>query len=640
MTLPEQQAFQQARARIERNLARLAASSQNATRPPADFLREFIELAVDSLEAMGGAVWTPEGSGFQRLAEVSFASSGHESPRQRQWIEKVLAHTASSGKPSVVAVQDPAQAAEDGVGNEVPHPFFYIPVVLDGQPRLIIQVWLKQAGDPRHYGDIAAFLGQLRSHAEVYLRGWQAAALSRKQEHLQVMLRLQGELLGQLDPAILESHTANYALDLLKADVACIFRRQGRQWVLSAASNQEVVDAKAGQSVALARLAALLPESPTGGQAPAEDSPAELREALATAGLAGVVWCHGSSSTRAPLDRVLLAGRHDPTAAGPQAPEQAAWVMQQLGKALDAATHFQHLPFRPLVSAAGRTSRAWMQNRRRRIFTLAGVPAALVAVLLLLPVPWRITADCEVVPVRRAAVVAEASGKIAEVLVSEGTTVTEGQLLARLDDSDYLTQLAVSRQQLMRWRIEAAKAQSLGNEAERKIAEISAAREEEAIRRLEFLRSRTELRSPVDGVVLTRGLANRQGEALETGRLFCELAGSGGYELQLDIRQADLGAVLSGLERGPLPVDFILHAHPANPLVTSLTGSSAVGQIPETRKGLGVFLARAPFPAGTELEAVLKPGYTGRAKIRLGRRPLGWVLFHPFLNYLRTQWGV
>jgi hypothetical protein len=188
--------------------------------------------------------------------------------------------------------------------------------------------------------------------------------------------------------------------------------------------------------------------------------------------------------------------------------------------------------------------------------------------------------------------------------------------------------------------VEAGKAQSLGNEADRKVAELSAQREEETIRRVKYLQSRTELRAPIDGVVLTRNLRNREGEALDAGKPFCDIGGTGAYELQMDIKQKDLGVVLGALgKKHELPVDFILVARPANAIHTMLKGVDNVSQIPEARKYGTAFIATAPIPPGALSIDFLKPGYTGKAKLRIGWRPLGWVLFRPFINYLRTQWG-
>jgi multidrug efflux pump subunit AcrA (membrane-fusion protein) len=643
MTAAEQQAFAQARVRIERNLAEIATLARDGRISAEDFFRRFLSLTLEALDAMGGAVWSIEGQQAARLAEISFASAGYEQPRQKEWIDKVLAHTVATSEPCIVAVQEPGAAEDRVVGNAVPHPFFYTPVVLDGRTRLVLQVWLKQAGDPRSYADIAAFLEGLVQHACLYLRGLQQTALMRQEASSRLKLRLQEEMLGELDPQILCSTAANFVVDLLPCPLAAVLRRKGRQWTLVAASNQEVVDAKTVQSRSLAQVAALLPESTGGSLHPGEappDGPEGLDAALAGAGYHGVAWCHLRPSTKAPASVLLLGCWHDAPTVEPAARERLAWCAGQLAKALDAATHFHHIPLRPLASVAGRALRAWHDDRRRRVLTWVVAPFLLLAGALLFPVPYKIKADCAVVPARTATVVAETDGKIVEVLVPEGGEVRAGDVLARLEDTDHATQLAVSAQQLSRWRVEAARAQALGNEPERKIAELAARREEENIKRLEFLRSRTELRSPIDGIVLTRSVHHREGEAMETGKVFCEVGSLGSYELQIDVRQQDLGTLLQALQEGhSLPVDFILHAHSRSALRGSLSDANRISQLPELREAETVFTARLPFPDAA-LDGGLKAGYTGKASITLGRRPWGLVLSRPFAQYWRMNWSL
>lgn len=645
MTLAEQQVFEQTRDRIQRNLAEIAALARSASSPRIFFPR-FLELATDCLNARGGAVWTLEGGTLRRIAGVRFESSGYEADeRQKGWIDSVLSQTVTAKRPHIVAAEEPQSPPRDvpegGIGNAVPHPIFYHPIPVGDQVVAVLQVWLPQAGDPRTYNDISSFLAQICAQAENYLRGWHGTQLAAKNDQAQTMLRLQNEFVGELDPKLLCGAAANYLVDLLRADLACVFRKHGREWVLAAASNQEAVDARAVHSRALSRVAQALALSTSGGVVETSAAGEDLRAALEEAGIRRAAWCHLSSSKNSPPDCLLIAGRNEDGAFPPNAQELITWCGAQFAKALDAATHFHHIPFRPLASAAGRTIRAWTQNRRRKVLAFLVAPVVAAALVLAIPVPWKISTECTVLPSRKALVVAETSGRVLRVAVKEGEIVKAGQLLAKLEDTDYSTQLAVSRQQLLRWQVEAGKAQSLGNEAERKIAELGAARETESIRRTEYLRSRTELRSPIDGMVLTRNLGNREGEALETGKPFCEIGGLGDYEIQLDIRQKDLGDVLSELDAGKsLRVDFILHPHPSLPLTTTLKGANRVSQVPELRKAGSVFVARAPFPPNSPLDALLKPGFTGKAKLRMGRQPLGWVATRPFLNYLRTEWGV
>lgn len=646
MTAADQQAFAQARLRIEKNLSEIASLARDGRIPAGDFFGRFLGLTLESLDAMGGAAWSVEDNNIRRMAEIAFASAGYDDPRQKSWVDKVLGHVVATGKPCIVAVQEQALAdGSDAVGNSVPYPFFYAPVVLDGRVRMILQIWLKQAGDPRGYADIAAFLDGLAHHACLYLRGVHQSVLLHRDVKSQRMLRLQEELLGELDPEVLSSTTANYLVDLLGCPIAAVLRRKGRHWRLVSASNQEVVDAKATQSQSLGALADLLPEAPDGGvwTEAGESGPTAppLSDVLASTGYAAVAWCHLKPSKKAPSSLLLLGCWHQEGAKQAESAKPSlVWCANQLAKASEAATHFQHIPFRPLVSAAGRILRAWNEDRRRKVLTWVVAPAFLLVAALLFPVPHKIKAECKVVPTRTSAVVAETDGKIVDVLAPEGAKVKAGDVLARLEDTDYVTQLAVSAQQLSRLRVETARAQALGNEPERKIAELAARREEENIRRLEYLRSRTVLRSPIDGMVLTRSVHHREGEAMETGKIFCEIGSLDSYEVQLDLRQKDLGPVLRALGEGrKLPVDFILHAHSRDALRGELSAAGQVSQLPDMRETETVFTARIPFPAA-DLEGGLKAGYTGKASITLGRRPWGWQLSAPFRQYWRMNWSL
>jgi len=642
MTSAEQQALAQARARIERNLGEIAGLARDSRLAPQDFFRKFLELTLESVDAMGGAVWVVSENKAHRVADISFPSAGCDLPEQKEWMDRVINCAVSTGKACIVAVQEQAPVSPEAVGNAVPYPFFYTPVTADGKVTAILQVWLKQAGDPRTYADIAAFLAGLSQHVAVYLLGLEQSSLKREQARSRQMLGMQEAMLGELDPKTLMAVAANYLVDLLPCALGAVLQRRGSKWRLVAASNQETVDPAADQSQALARLAATLPESATPQLFPSAGDSAhkDIGSALEGTGYRALAWCHLRPSKKATHSAIFLALWHEAPPSDAACRQILSWACSQLEKSLDAATHFHHMPLRRTASAAGRIARAWQDGRRKRVYAWVVAPLLLLAGALLFPAPYKIKADCAVVPAKTAAVVAETEGKIVQVAVAEGEVVRAGQTLAKLEDTDYATQLAASQQQLSRHRVEAARAQALGNEPERKIAELAARREEHNIERLEYLRSRTVLSSPIDGIVLTRGVQERGGEAMEKGKIFCEVGSLDSYELQLDLRQQDLGPLLRALSEGEhLPVDFILHAHARQELKGELSGAMQVSQLPVPRAKETVFLARIPIPE-TTLEGGLKAGYTGKASIRLGRRPWGWLLLRPFTQYWRMNWSL
>ena len=62
-------------------------------------------------------------------------------------------------------------------------------------------MWLRGAGDPKTYPALVTFLNSVCVHAANFLKGRQGeAAIARNQEYEQ-MLRYEGEIVGELDPA-------------------------------------------------------------------------------------------------------------------------------------------------------------------------------------------------------------------------------------------------------------------------------------------------------------------------------------------------------------------------------------------------------------------------------------------------------
>ena len=111
------------------------------------------------------------------------------------------------------------------------------------------------------------------------------------------------------------------------------------------------------------------------------------------------------------------------------------------------------------------------------------------------------------------------------------------------------------------------------------------------------------------------------------------------YEVQIDLKQQDLGVVLRALrQRADLPVDFILYAHTGTRLRTFIHGIGSISETAHVKPGGSFFQVRGDFPVDSALAANLKPGYTGKAKIDLGRRPLAAVMLRKFFDYWRVEW--
>ena len=646
--LEQEQLLEQTRARIRQHVAEIAELARTSQQG-GQFFREFLQRVVASLQAQGGVVWAPvEGGTWQIVAESNFASCEYrENERQRQDINRVLAETQKNRRPFIVGAltRDSAPSgASDEIGNTTPYPMFFVPVIVDDKSiGAIIHVWLRAAGDPKTYPTLITFLNQVCAHAASFLKARHGEAAVARNQDYENMLRCQGDFVGELDPLKLGRSAVNHFMDLFASTRVSLFHQAGGHWRLEFASNQETIDQRSELVGQLRQLAARLPvsEQPAALSLDVPQEAAEWAELLEPLGARQVAYTFFQGYPHEGRTGLIMLERQETGAPfTPLAMRQLGWMSVQLGRAMLAAATYRQVPFRRVLHPVTHARGMWKRRQRVRLAAWLGVPALLLVLWLLVPWTLRVDGDCTVQPRHEATVAAETSGKIEHVYVTEGQYVEKDAPLAKLEDDDLRTQMAVTLQELGKWQAEANRYQASGDDAQRKVAQIEMTGSQAKLDRLKFLQTRTELRAPIAGVVLTKNLANRVGETLELGKPFCEIAGRDLYEVQVDLNQQDLGVVLEALRQGhPLPVDFILHAQTATHLRTTINGPDAISETAHVKNGGSFFTVRAPFPVDDTLAATLKPGYTGKAKIDLGRHPLAAVMMRKFLDYWRVQWS-
>jgi multidrug efflux pump subunit AcrA (membrane-fusion protein) len=653
--LEQEQLLEQTRANIRQNIAEIAELARTG-RNGVQFFRDFLARVVAALQAQGGAVWLPgaDGKEFQVIAESNFATCAyHENERQRRDIHRVLGEVMRNKRPFIVgsvapdvAPSQPGQSAEEEIMNTTAYPMFYVPVFVGEQQQIgaILNVWLRAAGDPKTYPTLVTFLNSVCVHAGSFLKARQGdAAMARNQEY-ENMLRFQGDFIGELDPGKIGRAAVNHFTDLFQANRCSIFRKVGNHWRLDFVSNQESIDQRSELVVRLCALAARLPVAmePAALSLDNPEEAADWSDVLEPLHARQIAYTFFQPHHHEADTGMVLLERH--AANVPFTPvhlRQMQWAGKQLGRAMVSATTYREAPFRRVLRPVTVARGLWRRGQRVRLAAWVGIPVLLLTLWLLVPWTLRVEGDCTVQPAKQVTVSAETPGKIESVPVQEGQVVEKGALLAKLEDEDLRTQIAMTIQDSNKWQAEVNRFQSVGDDAQRKLAEINRQGALAKLERLRFLQSRTELRAPISGVVLTKNLANRVGETLELGKPFCELAARDVYEVQIDLHQQDLGVMLEALrDRGALPVDFILHAHTGTRLHTVIRGANSISQMARIKPGGAFFQARADFPVDSTLVNSLKPGYTGKAKINLGRRPLAAVMLRKFFDYWRVEWSL
>jgi putative peptide zinc metalloprotease protein len=246
--------------------------------------------------------------------------------------------------------------------------------------------------------------------------------------------------------------------------------------------------------------------------------------------------------------------------------------LEVIGQAL-AAMSIYGLVVLPLWRAVqffrrpGRTDKV----KRKNVAISLGVVAAVLAVVLFLPLPHHVICTLEVQPRDAAAVYVDVPGQLESVAVRPGQRVQAGDELARLESVDVqlaITQLSGERDrrqaqleslERQRFRDRAAGAQAP------QVAEAVAALDEQ-LRKKQTDQARLTLRAPAAGTVLPPPEkpkkpsedgrlaawsgspfdAHNVGAFLEESVLFCQIGDPAQWQASLVIDQADVEFVRQG----------------------------------------------------------------------------------------------
>lgn len=303
-------------------------------------------------------------------------------------------------------------------------------------------------------------------------------------------------------------------------------------------------------------------------------------------------------------------------------------LASQATVALRNAQMYKEVPFISVLEPVLVRKRKFMSmEKRRRALIIAGVVAAVIF-LVAVPLPMRVDGDAVVAPLRQAEIQPETEGVVSKVLVKEGQIVRAGQVVAEMEDWNAQSGVAAaqSRYQSALLQMNNALATNDGTtagelrvQAEYWKAELDRARE---------LLEKSQLRSPIDGVIATPHVEDFAGRKLDRGDSFAQVVDSS--QAIIDVAAADDDA---GLLKLGQQASVKLNSYPAQ----TFHGEVAIVSPKATSvQNSAVFYARVSVPNANDM---LRTGMEGRGKIRVGWRPAGYVFFRgPFFWAYSKLW--
>jgi biotin carboxyl carrier protein len=257
----------------------------------------------------------------------------------------------------------------------------------------------------------------------------------------------------------------------------------------------------------------------------------------------------------------------------------------------------------------------WSGSTRKRTAVVAAATALIIG-LLCLPMPYRMTCDCEVQPVARRFVVAPFDGVLEESLAAPGDRVQAGQILARLDGREIRLELASTQADYERKRKERDTAMANGQTASAQIARLEMERLDLKVQLLNQREQELEIQSPSDGILIAGDWQRSRGARISVGQTLFEIGPLDQMVVEIAVPEDDIQFARRGA-----PVRMQM-----NSAATNWSGSiELLHPRAEIRNDRNVFVAEVTLD---NADGALLPGMKGTAKIQGPARALAWNLFH------------
>jgi putative peptide zinc metalloprotease protein len=290
------------------------------------------------------------------------------------------------------------------------------------------------------------------------------------------------------------------------------------------------------------------------------------------------------------------------------------------------------------------------KRRKRALLGVCG-GGALLAVLLLVPLPHWVSRSCVLQPAGDSVVRAAVDGFIAEVLVAEGDPVSKDQPLAQLRNNALEAELEAAILESARAETGlrgAVTAGALSDVGQAKAAlSASRAHQDKLRRESDFL----ALSAPCEGTVASRDLAQSVGKFLKAGDILCVIQPADLDEFLIPLDEKQARQVRKGarvelrlrsqpwkLFRGGVigdPLRLNAEELPAG-LLQSSGGDVAVSSAGGRKQTL---LADTHFVKVriSDPDPALKIGMTGRVRIECGRQTLAARLTGAIADFVRLD---
>jgi GAF domain-containing protein len=303
-------------------------------------------------------------------------------------------------------------------------------------------------------------------------------------------------------------------------------------------------------------------------------------------------------------------------------------LASQATVALRNAQMYKEVPFISVLEPVLVRKRKFMAMEKRRRALIIGGGVAVVIFLVAFPLPLRVDGSAVVAPLRRVEVQPGTDGVISKVFVKEGQAVRAGQVVAQMENWDAESGVAEaqSRYQSALLQMNNALARSDGTAAG--VARVQAGGWKAELDRAREVLDKSQLRSPIDGIIATPHVEDFAGRKLGRGDFFAEVVDTSRAIVDVAADDEDAGLLRVGQKAAVKLNSYPTRTFHGEVAIVS-PQAQLVGDAP-------VFYSRVVV---SNPHGAIRAGMEGRGKIRIGWRPAGYVfLRRPFFWAYSKLW--
>jgi GAF domain-containing protein len=303
--------------------------------------------------------------------------------------------------------------------------------------------------------------------------------------------------------------------------------------------------------------------------------------------------------------------------------EVASILANQATVAIRNAQLYRQVPLvdlmKPIIQ---KKAQIMKMPQSRKIAWASGIA---IALLLLILVPWnmKVVGDVTILPEFRTPVVSEVEGIVQKVHLRESDRVKKGTAVATLMDYDYRLSLEGFQAKRDMLSKEISRSESEGDSTTARLKRIEMEQIDREIKFSNDQLGRTNLISPVDGMIITPRIEEKVGHLVRKGEEFCEVANIQKVRAQVAVEEGDISYL-----KNEQNISLKMNSYPTikfNGTVKHL-GAELRGTDPHK-----YYVVEAEIENPQEL---LKSGMVGKAKIATGYRSIGYVLLHTPARFL------